>query len=61
VTNSCLIIVLLVPFYYHFMLSLLMTGSAAYSKVTYSLTVPVSIGLLLYMDFFGIIINMNMN
>jgi len=43
------------------MLSLLMTGSAAYSKVTYSLTVPVSIGLLLYMDFFGIIINMNMN
>jgi len=43
------------------MLSILMTGSAAYSQVTYSLTVPISIRLLLYTDFVGIIININMN
>ena len=35
----------------------LMTDSATYSQVTYSLTVPIAIGLLLYMDFFVIIIN----
>jgi hypothetical protein len=38
-----------------------MTGSAAYSQVTYSLTVPISIELLLYTDFFGIIINQSIN
>jgi len=34
-----------------------MTGSATYSQVTYTFTVPISIGLLLYKDCFGTIIN----
>jgi len=34
-----------------------MTGFTIYSQVTYSLTVPISIGLFLCTDFFEIIIN----